>query len=51
MSVSGIRRRTGEDTPRWSDSWFYGVFPCLLYLALAVVASGFGVVSLGPRKG
>lgn len=41
MSVRGIRALGGNDTPHWTDVWFYGVVPGLLYLALAGVALGF----------
>ena len=30
-----------KDEVHWSDLWFYGVFPSLLYVALAAVAAGF----------
>lgn len=41
QSVIGISRLTGEDVPHWTDVWFYGVIPSVLFLALAVVAAGF----------
>jgi hypothetical protein len=42
MSVSGIRALSGgDDAPHWTDGWFYGVMPCLLYLALGAVAIAF----------
>ena len=41
QSIVGIRARSGEDTPHWTDTWFYGVGPSLLYVALAGVAFGF----------
>lgn len=30
----GIRALTGADQPHWSDVWFYGVIPTLLYVLL-----------------
>lgn len=41
MSIAGIRAYTGEDAPHWTDVWFYGVIPCLLYIGLAKVAWAF----------
>ena len=41
QSIVGIRALTGEDKPHWTDAWFYGVVPSLLYLALGGVAGGF----------
>jgi hypothetical protein len=41
MSIAGIRALAGADTPHWTDSWFYGVIPSLLYLVLGGVAWGF----------
>ena len=41
MSIAGIRGRGGGDTPHWTDVWFYGAIPSLLYVALAVVAWAF----------
>jgi hypothetical protein len=42
MSVLGLRRLVGEEREvHWTDMWFYGVFPSLLYLALGVVALAF----------
>jgi hypothetical protein len=42
MSLAGIRRlRGGDDPPHWTDSWYYGLLPLLLYVALAVVAMAF----------
>jgi hypothetical protein len=39
MSVVGIARL--KDDVHWTDVWFYGVIPVLLYLALGVVALAF----------
>jgi hypothetical protein len=36
--IVGITRISGEEKPHWSDVWFYGVIPTLLYLLLAVVS-------------
>ncbi len=38
MSFAGIRQRSDV---HWTDTWFYGVFPSLLYGALGLVALGF----------
>jgi len=38
MSIVGIRGLKGEDTAHWTDMWFYGAIPSLLYAALGVVA-------------
>jgi hypothetical protein len=35
MSIVGIGRFTKV---HWTDVWFYGVFPCAVYVALGVVA-------------
>jgi hypothetical protein len=41
QSIVGINRLSGEDTPHWTDVWFYGVIPAVLYALLGVVACGF----------
>ncbi|MFL6759641.1 hypothetical protein [Sphingomonas sp.] len=43
MSAWGIRKRTmiGHENIHWTDLWFYGVFPVLIYLAMAVDALAF----------
>ena len=42
QSIVGIGALKGtEGAPHWTDLWFYGVFPSLLYVALAAVAVGF----------
>jgi hypothetical protein len=41
QSIVGINRLAGEDTPHWSDVWFYGVIPAVLYVLLGAVAYGF----------
>lgn len=43
MSVVGLVRlqRIGEDEVHWTDTWYYGAVPLLLYLLLAVVAVAF----------
>ena len=39
MSIVGIRRLKGE--VHWTDVWYYGVLPSLIYLALGAVAVAF----------
>ena len=39
MSVVGIRRL--KDEVHWTDLWYYGVLPSLIYLALGAVAVAF----------
>ena len=34
MVIIGIRALTGADQPHWSDVWFYGIIPTLLYALL-----------------
>ena len=42
MSIIGISRLSGiEDPPHWTDVWFYGVIPAVLYVALLFVAGAF----------
>lgn len=41
MSIVGIRGLTGADTPHWTDVWFYGVIPTVIYLLLGAVSAGF----------
>ena len=41
LCITGISALDGEDRAHWSDVWFYGVIPTLLYLLLAAVAFGF----------
>lgn len=43
MSAWGIARlnRIGDEKVHWTDVWFYGVFPVLTYLALAVDTVAF----------
>jgi hypothetical protein len=41
ISIVGIRNLTGEDTPHWTDVWFYGVIPTAIYVLLGGVAAGF----------
>ena len=42
-SVVGLTRlrKIGEDEVHWTDVWYYGAVPLVLYLALAAVAIGF----------
>jgi hypothetical protein len=37
--IAGIKGLAGEDSPHWTDLWFYGAIPTLLYLLLAGVAA------------
>lgn len=42
QSTIGIRSlQWNEDPPHWTDKWWYGVAPTLLFLALGAVAGGF----------
>jgi hypothetical protein len=41
MTVRGIGGLCGDDTPHWTDVWFYGVIPSLLYGSLGIVAWAF----------
>jgi hypothetical protein len=42
MSTWGIGRRSrGTENVHWTDVWFYGLFPILLYLPLAADAVAF----------
>jgi hypothetical protein len=38
MSTAGIGRLKEM---HWTDVWFYGVYPCVLYIALGAVALAF----------
>ena len=42
-STAGLNRlrKIGEDEVHWTDVWYYGVVPLVLYVALAAVAIGF----------
>lgn len=40
LSTRGIRALTGPDKPHWTDMWFYGAIPALLYGLLGVVSFG-----------
>jgi hypothetical protein len=42
-SIAGIQRlrRGGEDEVHWTDTWYYGAIPLVLYMLLARVALGF----------
>jgi hypothetical protein len=53
MSITGIRGlcQIDESPPHWSDVWFYGVAPSVLYLALGLVAFGFGTGAPWAREG
>lgn len=41
QSILGISALRGEDAPHWSDAWFYGVIPSLLFLVLGGISYGF----------
>ena len=43
MSTIGIGRlnRIGNEKVHWTDVWFYGAFPILIYLAMGLVALAF----------
>jgi hypothetical protein len=43
MSCSGIGRLTwiGGEQVHWTDLWFYGLFPTVLYIAAGLVALAF----------
>ena len=42
MSIVGIHGyRNDNSPPHWTDAWFYGAVPALLYLALGAVAWAF----------
>ena len=41
QSIAGIGALTGEDTPHWTDVWFYGIIPTALFALLAFVAAAF----------
>src|SRR3954467_7460171 len=40
-SIIGIRRLRTDREVHWTDPWFYGVIPSVLYLALGAVALAF----------
>jgi len=41
LTIAGIRGLSGEDAAHWTDVWFYGVIPSVLYAVLAAVAGAF----------
>ena len=43
MSTVGIQRLShiDDEAPHWTDLWFYGVIPCLLYIAFGIVAIAY----------
>jgi len=43
MSTVGIQRLShiDDEAPHWTDLWFYGVIPCLLYIAFGIVALAY----------
>jgi hypothetical protein len=38
FSTQGIRALAGAEKPHWTDMWFYGAIPSLLYVLLGVVS-------------
>jgi hypothetical protein len=48
MSTLGIRRLKEV---HWTDVWFYGVYPCVLYLAFGLVALAFWMDWWWAHKG
>ena len=52
ISAWGIGKltRIGDDKVHWTDVWFYGLFPILVYLALALDALAFWRI-VGPGQG
>ena len=42
-SIRGISSLRGADAAHWTDVWFYGVIPALLYALLAIVAWAFWI--------
>lgn len=44
-STAGLMRlrKIGEDEVHWTDVWYYGVVPLVLYVALAAVAVSFWI--------
>ena len=49
LSIIGIRALRGE--VHWTDVWFYGVAPALIYLALLVVAWGAAIEAVWVEEG
>ena len=42
MSIAGLSGLVGKEREvHWTDTWFYGIFPSLLYLAMGAVALAF----------
>ena len=42
MSIAGLSGLVGKEREvHWTDTWFYGFFPSLLYLAMGAVALAF----------
>jgi len=43
MSTIGIQQltRIDDEPPHWTDVWFYGVFPSVIYLAFGIVALAY----------
>jgi hypothetical protein len=43
MSTIGIQKlsRIDDEPPHWTDVWFYGVFPSVIYVAFGIVALAY----------
>ena len=42
--IAGLRRRTMDPPPHWTDIWWYGVAPCAIYVLLPAYRPRFGQV-------
>jgi hypothetical protein len=51
MVVRGILGPTHEESPHWTDKWFYGVAPGALYLLLGLVSAGMWLGADWPPMG
>ena len=49
--IAGIAALTGADKPHWSDVWFYGILPTLLYVLLAIIAHAIWTGQPGASTG
>ncbi len=49
--IAGITALTGENKPHWSDVWFYGVIPTLLYVLLALASHAIWTGQPGATYG
>ena len=46
--IAGLRSRTMDPPPHWTDIWWYGVAPCVIYLLLLGVSAAIWV---GEERG